>query len=1751
MPRNSNRSWPYDNFRKMSVDLSQTRQTAVGPPRLVGVDGRELGGLRRDVGFKSLQLSQVGLLQTQARAPTWFSGFEIQKGVDKKNLIRGFAFLDGSSVLLHWYDTQTGTFPLPHFVSTSFTGTADDLDLTVRGKFIYITGVGTAGAPMVVWHDGTDWMMEDMGPLILDGWVPAAAPTAQATGGLLSDGDYLVAVRKFNSERGVFDGTSKLQSVSPASATTTQIITWEGLQAANGFDQAYLYRSVRSGTTMYLESILDLPSAGFVFPNFGSATLGLTDQQLQLQDTFEPFVDPVRKPPKTDRINTFQGITVMKLTGDDAGEQAVTDLIWTKTERVAPEEFGPDNVYPGPSNIGSVIQFINAGDFLLGITPVSTIRIQKAGIDMAIQPIHRGWGPLSRYAAVDFGPAVMIAGPRGLYFIEASSGRLQLIEAVDRLMTNNDEWLLDILADQGSAGAPNIQLAYDEPLGCIFILNSVKKEAICFWTKTSRVTIREDMPFTLATTAVHPVTGGARRAMFAGIATGGSPAFVQADKVFFPDSFREGPDVTPTFENPGMQTMHGALNKATKVNGLATGGTVESLIDTSNTFGMEVFGAFVHVWQTIGGVETRTRVFAVPAPAFVLDDFNRADAPDLGPNWSQTGSGTSDYWNVDYWSADYWSADYWASSSAFAIAVSGSKALGININAGAVEYAAIWNTAVPAASYDVEASFTADAAALPWFQLHGRRISKTEFNTEGYLMTAATKTAGIAGRTLTADTVNLEYVSPVNTKTLIGSVPFAFVSGTTYTLKMGLRNNVLTALVDGKEVLRRVVDDQAIVAGPQFKKDDLLSSTFSVDRVDSNRMVVCYSEDSDSALYVRIATVSGTDITWAAKSPVVATPGGFFADVAAVDVNTVLVGFFDANAGPNGGEGKITKFALTDTTLTINSTSTFAPSVNTLEGARYIKLARFDSGTYGIAWIDWEKDGFGIEKKLTRARILTAVGPISMGPTVDIHSGRTNDFGVELIPLTSTTAIVTYADSDDDNKGKLKVITVSAGIITQGPSVTFHGSAGGISKDISYGAARWSDTEAVISFNAVLEQDSRSVVITVSGLDATIGAVSQPAKFANKADWVDMDTVGDDALSFGANQEFSPALSGTSDNFAVASLSSTKVVAAYLDNSSVGKIIVGDVTGITVTWGPAAGTTFGGSRNISISVLSSTKCVMSWIDLVSAQPFAVVITVTGLSATLGVQTSSGQIESPANPVHEQWTTAMDSTHAIIMWKLTGASAVKAMAMAISGSTISTGVFANINNPSGNHPQGIRVESLDSTRWLVAMSNGGGNEVILQTGDLAGLTVSAGASTTLQGGSGATPAQMSLRRLTSTTAVLAFQKNNGADWSGKVAVITVTGADVTAGPVSTFKHVSEAAIVGFDVAVMTPTSFSVSWMDSGAGDTGNSILGTVSGTSLSFPAPSQVWFVSEQTGGLTNNIVRNAPLGASSFIALAQNQVADAGLAFIAQATGLTGKRLVLTYRDVGADNFGKARIGNVVSGEVVWVEYSQFLFPTTPAQIASNSADARINRVTHVDFDTAFVFTKDAGDGGKGKAILLEVPTLGAAQILLSGGFAGFGISFDAGSESASVDDFRIIEEVNTIGLTPSLPQAVASGDRYAIAPVPFRVTFPALSEEGAVDHFRRTIVETMKGLISNYRPNQVTTVNEKMRFQVFRNGNKVEHAGKEVNLDVDQDDFVASFGGVSGHVMHPGMESFASNSDMELIAVRVEGGVTDSDIDQ
>lgn len=160
----------------------------------------------------------------------------------------------------------------------------------------------------------------------------------------------------------------------------------------------------------------------------------------------------------------------------------------------------------------------------------------------------------------------------------------------------------------------------------------------------------------------------------------------------------------------------------------------------------------------------------------------------------------------------------------------------------------------------------------------------------------------------------------------------------------------------------------------------------------------------------------------------------------------------------------------------------------------------------------------------------------------------------------------------------------------------------------------------------------------------------------------------------------------------------------------------------------------------------------------------------------------------------------------------------------------------------------------------------------------------------------------------------------------------------------------------------------------------------------------------------------------------------------------------------------------------------------------------------------------------------------------------GFQIHFLSG---ANIGSSRPISSITggqqRISWTSPLNTGIASGDRYAVAPIPFRPRGHQLVGQRGLDMFIRKIVTGMSANIELLGGEDTTTnPNLKMTYKMYRHLADSAPATVEVGMTEDVTHMQAALQ-VQDTILFPEWVCLASNLDFQLLAGRVSGKISTS----
>jgi len=354
----------------------------------------------------------------------------------------------------------------------------------------------------------------------------------------------------------------------------------------------------------------------------------------------------------------------------------------------------------------------------------------------------------------------------------------------------------------------------------------------------------------------------------------------------------------------------------------------------------------------------------------------------------------------------------------------------------------------------------------------------------------------------------------------------------------------------------------------------------------------------------------------------------------------------------------------------------------------------------------------------------------------------------------------------------------------------------------------------------------------------------------------------------GSNAVFESAT--TSDTCAVYDASSNKVVVVFIDSADTvtspkGKAVVGTVSGTSISFGATA-TWHADSTNFMDIVYhaAAQKVVIVYYDGDnSGYGTSVVGTVSGTTISFG----STVIFNSANTSYSHISYDSSAEKVVVAYRTTS-DVGKAQVGTVSGTNISWGTAANYNAGATGAAISCAYD-INANKTVVAyQDNANSSYGTAAVGTISGTDISFGSEVVFET---ATVTNLSVGYdSTSQKVVIAYRDHGNASY-GTAVVGTVSGTSISFGPVSVF---SSASTRQADVTENPAAGFvNIFYRDAGDSGKGKFVTATVNGTSLAYSSATTL------TSGDTNY----------------QNGAYDS-----------TSKQIVFVYRDTANSSYGTA-----------------------------------------------------------------------------------------------------------------------------------------------------------------------------------------------------------------------------------------------------
>jgi hypothetical protein len=373
---------------------------------------------------------------------------------------------------------------------------------------------------------------------------------------------------------------------------------------------------------------------------------------------------------------------------------------------------------------------------------------------------------------------------------------------------------------------------------------------------------------------------------------------------------------------------------------------------------------------------------------------------------------------------------------------------------------------------------------------------------------------------------------------------------------------------------------------------------------------------------------------------------------------------------------------------------------------------------------------------------------------------------------------------------------------------------------------------------------------------------------------------------------------------------------------------------------------------------------------------------------------------------------------------------------VSGASISFGTPVSIDSSPFS---GVSISAAyDSTNSRIVIAYADGNNSNFGTaivGTVSGTSISFGTAVVFE--SATTTNISATYNSTSNRVVIAYQDQGNSNF-GTAIVGTVSGTSISFGTAVVF----ESAATFYISATYDSTNNRVviAYTDNGNSNRGTAIVGTVSGTSISFGTAvvfeSALTLYSSATYDSTNNRVviaytngDNSSYGTARVGTVSGTSISfgsavvfrSAGTESISATYDSTNNRVVIAYRDLGNSNFGTAIVGTVSGTSISFG--TAVVFESAQTNFISATYNSTSNRVV--------IAYRDEGNSNYGTSVVFQT----SGTNLTSENFIGISSAAYTNGQTAaiqivgSVDDAQTgltagqsyyVQDDGTLGLTPA-----------------------------------------------------------------------------------------------------------------------------------
>jgi len=601
-------------------------------------------------------------------------------------------------------------------------------------------------------------------------------------------------------------------------------------------------------------------------------------------------------------------------------------------------------------------------------------------------------------------------------------------------------------------------------------------------------------------------------------------------------------------------------------------------------------------------------------------------------------------------------------------------------------------------------------------------------------------------------------------------------------------------------------------------------------------------------------SVAGTNtVTETVGSNVVFEAGYALNIDSAYDSNAqkVVVAYRDAD---NSSRGTAVVGTISGTSLSFGTPVVFDTSNSQHIGIAYDANAQKMVIAYGVSGVA----GFGIVGTVSGTTISFGTR-VSLGTTAQDCSvaydssaqkvvvsfkNSSNNYGSALVGTVSGTSIsfgtlvvfashVIYETKIAYDSTNSKVVIAYTNASQQGVSIV--GTVSGT--NISFGSAVVFDAGEITALDVAYDVASgKSVIVYQKGPGGNQGANAI------------VGTISGTGISFGTAVVYDSG-SGNENNTIVYHEAAEKVIVVYWDNSNSDRAtaLTGTVSGTTISFANSVVLEQGASNYISPAYDSTNKVVFvalrdggnsNYGTGVVYQPTYSSINLTAenyIGMSGGVVTGSvSAVGTPAvsSTVQSSYfgSTFDSNSNKVVVtyWDQTNSKGM-AVVGTVSGTSISFGTPVEYSSQSAfTYPQGVVFDSNSNKVVIAYVDSGGSSYGTAIVGTVSGTSISFGTAVVFESASTAYP-EATFDNVNNK--VIIIYEDGGDSDKGKAVVGTVSGTSISFGSTATFNAGGTSyPAVAYDTNAQKVV---VAYRDKSASDHGKAVVGTVSGTSISF------------------------------------------------------------------------------------------------------------------------------------------------------------------------------------------------------------------------------------------------------------------------------------------------------------------------------